>query len=142
MPAKILIVEDDEMNVKFFEMVLTRKGGYEVVATEDVDEILNLASSREIDLILMDISLDNSTYKGEQIDGIGITRLLKEDHGTSDIPVLLATAHAMKGSREEFLEESGADDYISKPVVDYESFLETVSSLLNNRNISDSNQEI
>ncbi len=130
MPAKILIVEDDELNVKFFELILTRRGGYEATTTEDVDEILDLARGHEIDLIIMDVSLENSTYMGEKIDGIGITKLLKADESTRDIPVLLATAHAMKGSREEFLQESSADNYISKPIVDYEAFLETVSGLL------------
>jgi two-component system cell cycle response regulator DivK len=71
---------------------------------------------READVILMDVSLAHSLFEGKPVDGIKITQMLKADPATSDLPVILVTAHAMQGDRENFLQQSGADGYISKPV--------------------------
>jgi len=102
MAQKILLVEDDPINVKFIEVVLTRMGGYDVVVSEDVEEILALAKGGTLAGIIMDISLARSSYQGKKVDGIFITKLLKADPETAQIPVLMATAHAMYGDREKF----------------------------------------
>lgn len=130
MPQQILIVEDDAINVKFMKVVLTRKGGFEVAVSEDVDEILRLAGSGSVDAIIMDISLSRSSYQGEKVDGIFITRLLKSRPETSRVPVILATAHAMFGDRERFLAETGAEHYISKPIHDPDLFLSEIRRVL------------
>ena len=130
MEKKILIVEDDPINVKFMSIVLKRKGNYEVVVSEDVPEILALAASGEIAAIIMDISLSRSTYEGKKVDGIFITRMLKADPATAGIPVILATAHAMTGDRERFLAETGAEHYLSKPIHDPDHFLGEVRKVL------------
>jgi CheY-like chemotaxis protein len=130
METKILIVEDDPINVKFMTVVLTRKGKFQVVVSEDVPEILALAASGEITAIIMDISLSRSTYEGQKVDGIFITRMLKADPATRGIPVILATAHAMSGDRERFLAETGAEHYLSKPIHDPDHFLGEVRKVL------------
>lgn len=130
MPKKILIVEDDAINVKFMTVVLTRKGGYEVTVSEDVDEILKLAASGTISAILMDISLSRSTYEGKKVDGVFITKLLKQNPETAHVPVLLATAHAMFGDRERFMAETGAEFYIAKPIHDPDHFLAEIRKAL------------
>lgn len=130
MPQKILIVEDDAINVKFMKVVLIRKGGYEVCVSEDVDEILKLAASGEVHAIIMDISLSRSSYEGQKVDGIFITRLLKSRPETAKVPVMLATAHAMFGDRERFLAETGAEHYISKPIHDPDAFLDEIRRVL------------
>lgn len=130
MPQKILIVEDDAINVKFMKVVLVRKGGYEVVVSEDVDEILQLAASGTLDAIIMDISLSRSSYEGQKVDGVFITKLLKSKPETAGIPVILATAHAMFGDRERFIAETGAEHYISKPIHDPDLFLGEVRRVL------------
>lgn len=130
MPHTILIVEDDPINIKFMKVVLTRKGGYNVLVTEDVPEILDLARSGQISAILMDISLSNSEYQGQRVDGTTITRILKQDPATAGVPVILATAHAMFGDRERFLAETGAEHYISKPIHDPDLFLGEVRKVL------------
>ncbi len=130
MPQKILIVEDDAINIKFMKVVLTRKGGYEVVVSEDVNEILALAASGEIHAIIMDISLTHSSYEGQKVDGVFITKLLKSKAETRQVPVMLATAHAMFGDRERFLAETGAEHYISKPIHDPDLFLAEVRHIL------------
>lgn len=130
MPERILIVEDNAVNVKFMEVVLTRKGGYEVLVSEDPAEILRLAEEGNLSLILMDISLSGSTLDGERVDGVFLTRKLKENPRTASIPVVLATAHAMFGDRERFLAETGAQHYIAKPIHDPDLFLAEIRRAL------------
>jgi CheY-like chemotaxis protein len=133
MTSRILVVEDDPMNAKLFELILARKAGFEVTVTEDPAFVMEKARSGDIDLIVMDISLSNSTWNGEPVDGLAVTRLLKADPVAARIPVLLATAHAMKGSREKFLADSGADDYVSKPILSSDDLIERVRTLLKSR---------
>ncbi len=130
MAQKILLVADDPINVKFIEVVLTRMGGYEVIVSEDVEEILSIAKGGTLAGIIMDISLARSSYQGKKVDGIFITKLLKADPETAKIPVLMATAHAMYGDREKFLAETGAEGYLSKPIHDPDSFLREVQSVV------------
>ncbi|GAB4236673.1 MAG: response regulator [Stanieria sp.] len=127
----VLIVEDDPINFRVFSKILTKRGGLEVKGTENVEEVLQFAQSGEIDIILMDVSLANSVYQGKSVDGIKITQMLKSDPKTSALPVILVTAHAMQGDRENFLKQSGADDYISKPVVDHQKFIDQILALIN-----------
>ena len=119
----VLIVEDDPINLRVFSKILTKRGGLQVKSTENVEEVMQIAQAREADIILMDVSLAHSIYQGQSVDGIKITQLLKADPKTSALPVILVTAHAMEGDRETFLKQSGADGYISKPVVDHEQFI-------------------
>ncbi len=126
----ILLVEDDPVNARVFEKVLKKRGGFTVRLSQDVEEILQLAHSQEIDGILLDVSLSQSTYRGEAVDGIRIAQLLKEDPQTKLIPIILVTAHAMRGDREAFLAQSGADGYIAKPVVDHQDMVNQVLALL------------
>lgn len=127
---KILIVEDDPINVKFMKVVLTRKGGFEVAVSEEVAEIMSLAAAGDLAAIIMDISLSHTVYEGRKVDGIFITRMLKADPATKDIPVILATAHAMTGDRERFMAETGAEHYLAKPIHDPDAFLDQVRRAL------------
>jgi two-component system, cell cycle response regulator DivK len=126
----VLIVEDDPINFRVFSKILTKRGNLQVKGTENVEEVLKIAQSGAIDLILMDVSLANSVYQGKSVDGIKITQMLKSDPKTSSLPIVLVTAHAMQGDRESFLKQSGADDYISKPVVDHQKFIDQILSLV------------
>jgi CheY-like chemotaxis protein len=78
----------------------------------------------------MDVSLSASVYQGQSMDGIKITQLLKSSPDTADLPVILVTAHAMEGDRESFLKQSGADAYISKPVIDHQAFVNQILELV------------
>ena len=130
MSNRILLVEDDPINVKFIQTVLVKKGGYEVIVSEEVDEILRLAHDTDLAAIIMDVSLSRSSYEGKKVDGIFITRLLKQDEKTRGIPVLLATAHAMFGDREKYLELTGAEGYIAKPIHDPGTLIDAVKSVI------------
>jgi two-component system cell cycle response regulator DivK len=122
----VLIVEDDPLNYRVFAKILTKRGGLEVKGTEDVEEVIRIAQQKEADLILMDVSLSHSTYQGQSVDGIKITQMLKANPATASLPIILVTAHAMEGDRENFLKQSGADGYISKPIVDHQAFVNQV----------------
>jgi CheY-like chemotaxis protein len=126
----VLIVEDDPVNARVFSKILTKRGGLTVKHTENVEEVMQIARNREADLILMDVSLARSVYKGQSVDGIKITQLPKAEPETAQLPIILVTAHAMAGDREDFLAQSGADDYISKPVIDHIEFVNKIKSLL------------
>ena len=133
MPQRIMIVEDDPMNAKLFQLVLTRKGNFEIEITEDPVQVIQEIKDGRVDLVIMDVSLSNSQLDGKPVDGLQITRRLKSDPATRHVPVLLATAHAMKGSKEKFLKESGADDYISKPIVNADELLQRIETLIAKR---------
>jgi two-component system, cell cycle response regulator DivK len=129
-PKTVLIVEDDPINARVFSKILTKRAGLAVKHTEDAEEVMQIAQSHGADIVLMDVSLSRSMYQGKAVDGIRLTQLLKEDPNTKDLPVILVTAHAMDGDRERFMGESGADGYISKPVVDHEDFVNQIMAML------------
>lgn len=126
----VLIVEDDPINLRVFSKILTKRGGLDVRGTEDVEEVMRAAQAGEVDIILMDVSLSHSVYQGKAVDGLKITQILKADPNTAKLPIILVTAHAMEGDRESFLQQSGADGYISKPVVDHQEFVNKILTLL------------
>lgn len=130
MTRTVLIVEDDPVNARVFAKILAKRADMATIHTEDVDEILEAARTGTVDLILMDISLSRSTYAGQPVDGIKIAKMLKQDPQTAQLPIILVTAHAMRGDRECFLERSGADSYISKPVIDHQAFVDEILALL------------
>lgn len=119
----VVVVEDDPMNARLFRMVLERRGHWKVTVTEDPAELMRLARSGGVHAVVMDVSLHDSRWQGRPMNGVDLCRLLKEDPQTAGIPVLLATAHAMRGDEQRFLIESGADDYVSKPVMDHAAFV-------------------
>jgi len=105
--AKVLIVEDDEMNRESLSRLLKRRG-YEIVIGIDGQEGLNLARSEGPDIILMDMSLPI-------VDGWEATRQLKADANTKDVPIIALTAHAMATDRDKAL-GAGCDDFDTKPI--------------------------
>lgn len=105
--AKILLVEDNEMNRDMLSRRLERRG-YEVVIALDGDSGVEMAQTHLPDLVLMDMSLP-------VLDGWEATRRLKVDPATKHIPIVALTAHAMSGDREKAI-EAGCDDYDTKPV--------------------------
>jgi two-component system, cell cycle response regulator DivK len=105
--AKVLLVEDNEMNRDMLSRRLIRRG-FEVIFAIDGQQGVNLAKSERPDIILMDMSLP-------VIDGWEATRRVKADDATRNVPVIGLTAHAMSGDRERAM-EAGCDDYDTKPV--------------------------
>jgi len=122
----VVVVEDDAMNALLFRKLLERRCGCRVTVTESPAELFALARAGDVALVLMDVSLANSRHEGRAVSGVDLCRMLKGDPATRGIPVVLATAHAMRGDEQALLTESGADGYLSKPVVDHILFEDLV----------------
>ncbi len=120
MSKTVLIVEDNELNMKLFNDLLDAHG-YNTIQTRDGLRALELAREHKPDLILMDIQLP-------EISGLEVTKWIKEDEQLRDIPVIAVTAFAMKGD-EEKIREGGCEAYISKPI-SVAQFLKTVGQYL------------
>jgi two-component system cell cycle response regulator DivK len=120
MTKKVLIVEDNELNMKLFHDLLEAQG-YQILQTREGLQALSIAREHRPDLILMDIQLP-------EISGLEVTKWLKEDDDLSHIPVVAVTAFAMKGD-EERIREGGCEAYISKPI-SVSHFLDTITRLL------------
>jgi len=118
--SKVLLVEDNEMNRDMLSRRLERKG-FDVVYAQDGNIAVNLASSEQPALILMDMSLP-------VMDGWEATRRIKADPGTKNIPIIALTAHAMAGDREKAM-KAGCEDYDTKPV-DFPRLLEKIELLI------------
>ena len=120
MPKKVLIVEDNELNMKLFHDLLEAHG-FETLQTREGLKALDMAREHRPDLILMDIQLP-------EVSGLEVTKWLKDDEDLSGIPVVAVTAFAMKGD-EERIREGGCEAYLSKPIT-VTTFIETVRRFL------------
>ena len=118
--AKILLVEDNEMNRDMLSRRL-KKRGHEVVIAVDGQEGVTMASSETPEIILLDMSLP-------VMDGWEAARILKADDATLSIPIIALTAHAMAGDRERCL-EAGCEDYDTKPI-EFKRLLGKIEDLL------------
>src|SRR4026207_211311 len=120
MAKTVLVVEDNELNMKLFHDLL-EASCYDIVQTRNGLEAIDLAREHRPDLILMDIQLP-------EVSGLEVTKWLKEDDELRAIPVIAVTAFAMKGD-EQKIREGGCEAYVSKPI-SVISFLKTIDSFL------------
>jgi two-component system cell cycle response regulator DivK len=120
MSKRVLIVEDNDLNMKLFHDLLEAHG-YATLQTKDGMEALKLARQHHPDLILMDIQLP-------EVSGLEVTKWIKEDDDLKAIPIIAVTAFAMKGD-EEKIREGGCEAYIAKPI-SVANFLQTVERFL------------
>ena len=120
MGKTVMIVEDNELNMKIFGDILDAHG-YQTIRIPDGEQALETARSRHPDLIVMDIQLPG-------VSGLEVTRRLKQDDELKSIPVVAVTAFAMKGD-EDRIRDGGCEAYIAKPVR-IEELLETVRQFL------------
>ena len=120
MAKTVLIVEDNELNMKLFHDLLEAHG-YRTLQSRNGIDAMEIARANRPDLILMDIQLP-------EVSGLEVTKWLKEDDDLKSIPVIAVTAFAMKGD-EERIRQGGCEAYISKPI-SVGKFIETVRSYL------------
>ena len=120
MSRTILIVEDNDLNMKLLNDLL-QAHGYSTLQTMDGRDVIKIAREHKPDLILMDIQLP-------EISGLEVTKMLKADDDLKSIPVIAVTAFAMKGD-EEKIREGGCEGYIAKPI-SVPTFLDTISKFL------------
>ncbi|HEV2097519.1 MAG TPA: response regulator [Stellaceae bacterium] len=117
---KVLIVEDNALNMKLFNDLLMAHG-YDTLQSKDGVEALAIARLHHPDLILMDIQLP-------EVSGLQVTKWIKEDKSICMIPVIAVTAFAMKGDKEK-MRDGGCEDYIAKPI-SVTSFIQTIKRFL------------
>ena len=117
----VVVVEDDAHNAILFRKILERRAGCNVTLTEDPAEVLELVRNGDVALVILDVSLRHSKWQGRPAGGVEICRLIRSQ-SLPHVPILLCTAHAMRGDAERLLKESGADDYVAKPITDHERF--------------------
>jgi len=122
---RVLIVEDNELNMKLFHDLLEAHG-VEAIETRDGSNVLEIAREQKPVLILMDIQLP-------EISGLDVTKMLKEDEELKHIPVIAVTAFAMKGD-EQKIRESGCEEYISKPI-SVTNFMEVIGKYITLKSI-------
>lgn len=120
MTKTVMIVEDNELNMKLFHDLLESQG-YATIKTSNGMDALDLARAHHPDLIIMDIQLP-------EVSGLVVTKWLKEDEELQHIPVIAVTAFAMKGDEERIL-AGGCEGYISKPI-SIPHFLETIAKYI------------
>lgn len=121
MTKTVLIVEDNELNMKLFRDLLEAHG-IATIETRNGMEVLDIARAQKPDLVLMDIQLP-------EVSGLDVTKWLKNDDALKSIPVIAVTAFAMKGD-EEKIRQGGCEDYISKPI-SVTRFLDVIQTYLN-----------
>ena len=121
MAKTVLIVEDNDLNMKLFRDLLEAHG-YDTLQTKDGREALQIARDHHPDLIIMDIQLP-------EVSGLEVTKWIKDDADIKSIPIVAVTAFAMKGD-EEKIREGGCEAYIAKPI-SVSQFIDTVRRFVN-----------
>jgi len=117
----VLVIEDDDMNMKLVRTLL-KLGDFKVLEATDAEKGIAAAREHRPDLILMDLQLPG-------MDGLSATRILREDTTLVDLPIVALTAFAMQGDNEKAF-DAGCIGYVTKPI-DTRSFLKTISGFIN-----------
>jgi two-component system cell cycle response regulator DivK len=136
----VLVVEDDQANAVLIETLLARFGGFEVTATDDGDDVMRIVQQEDVRAIVMDVSLGNTRVNGESVDGVELTRRIRETDRGAHLPVILLTAHAMRGDREQLLFASGANDYVAKPITDQRGFVDLITRHIRSSGVLESDR--
>ncbi len=126
---KILIVEDDPMLQEFYK-VLFKRLGYNCIITENGEEIINYVTSGEINLLIVDLNLKNTFLNSRAIDGVELARYIKQNFYKFRIPILVITAYSTNYFADDLLKDGFADDYMLKPIVNFDKLIEKVDNLL------------
>lgn len=126
----VFVLEDDLLNAALVRKLLEKRGGCRVTVSEDPHALIEAVAAGEVGLVVLDVSLANSLLDGVPVNGVDVCRRLKRDPKLARVPVLMATAHAMAGDEQRLLAESGADAYVSKPIVNHHEFVARALGLM------------
>lgn len=133
MLRRVIVVEDDPFSQDFYK-IFFKKICREVYILEDVDSIIYEITKGDVDLIIMDINIKNTYMNSVRLDGIKLSRLLKEKYHYLKIPILLISAYPISAYGDNVLAESLADGYFSKPIYDYNKLVEKINKLVYSEN--------
>lgn len=126
---KLLIVEDDILTQQLY-MVYFKKSGIESYITDDGEELFAILQRENIGLVLMDINLTNTYFRGEKMDGIKLSRLIKSNSVTKNIPIIIATGFSAFNHDNSLVRQTEADDLIVKPITNFNAFVKKVNQYL------------
>lgn len=126
---KILLVEDNLPLAKSTAKLIQRLSEHQVQLTNEPKTIFELCTAGEVDIVLMDINLPGASWKGEEVSGADLSRMLKAQPETTSIPIILLTAYAMSSERESLLKDSLADEFFTKPISDYTALIKAIENL-------------
>lgn len=126
---KLLIVEDDTLTQQLY-MVYFRKSGIEPYITDDGEELFTILHREDIGLVLMDINLTNTYFRGEKMDGIKLSRLIKSNSDTKNIPIIIATGFSAFNHDDSLVKQTQADDLVVKPITNFNAFVNKVNQYL------------
>lgn len=126
----ILIVEDDENIAIVMRRLVEVRLGLRASVTGDPEEALAILARDPACGIIMDVSLKDARLAGSPCDGVRLARHIRQHPTFAKLPIVLATAHAMKGDAERLMQESGADAYVTKPFESSQSLIEPLRKLL------------
>ncbi len=129
MDGKILIVEDDPLTKRFYDFVF-KHCRFEIVQSEDAQEIFEILKNEKISLVILDVNLRNTVYQNKIISGIEISRMIKENEEFGNPKILIISAYNLLPNDDDYI-YSKADQFILKPITDFNLFLETIRKLLN-----------
>ena len=127
---KILLVEDDIFLAKSTAKLIERMSAHRVNVTDNPEVIFKSCATGNIDLVIMDIDLPGTSWLGEEVSGVDLSRLLKTQAKTAHIPVIILTAYAMANERESLMVDSQADEFLTKPVRDYKILITKIEQLI------------
>ena len=125
----ILFVEDDIALATSTAKLIERFSKHRVRITDNPETIFELCTTGKIDFVIMDINLPETSWAGEEVSGIDLSRILKTKSETAHIPIVIFTAYGMAEERESFMADSLADDFITKPIQDYQIFIAQIEQL-------------
>ncbi len=126
---KLLIVEDDTLTQQLY-LVYFRKSGIEPYITDNGEELFTILHQENIGLILMDINLTNTYFRGEKMDGIKLSRLIKSNSETKKIPIIIATGFSAFNQNDSLVRQTQAEELIVKPITNFKSFVQKVNQYL------------
>lgn len=126
---KLLIVEDDTLTQQLY-MVYFRKSGIKTYITDNGEELFSILRNENIGLILMDINLTNTYFRGEKMDGIKLSRLIKSNSETKSIPIIIATGFSTINQNDSIVKQTYAEELIVKPITNFKSFIQKINQYL------------
>lgn len=129
---KILLVEDNVPLAKSTAKLIERLSTHQVHLTVNPETIFELCTSGKIDIIIMDINLPGASWEGAEVSGADLSRLLKTKSATAHIPIVILTAYAMANERDSLMANAQADEFLTKPIRDYNILIKKIEQLVKN----------
>ena len=130
MDTKILIVEDDTFTQELYKFLFDRKG-YKYDITDEGEKVVDILKGGDISLIILDINLKNTYLNNMKTDGIGIAEFIRNIPEYAKIPILVISAYQSNVNGRNLMKEGLVDDFIVKPIIDFNLLLDKVKKLLN-----------